>query len=562
MPTSARTSGTLVSPFPAPPVALADTEKRSSSDSRPNDTGGESKERSGDYEDGDGDGPEQGKVDISHQEGHGKIDIEHVEVVNDPRKWPMRVKKLILALIATASIAPTLGASIYNPAFNQIQQELSATSAEIALSLALFILVQGNAPLVWSAISEIKGRKPVYLSSLTLFAVGCIVAAEAHTMSVLIGMRILQAAGASAVLSIGAGTLADVFEPRERGSMLGIYYAAPLLGPSLGPLLGGALTTGLGWRSTFWFLVIFAGCTLVLLIFFRDTFRKERSLAYQSAVNRAAARARAKSGGTATVEAGRVVTRGGESEEIKLSLRDVNPITPTWRILQRSNNLTILFGSGLLFAFAYSTTYTAAVTFAKPPYNYGSLEVGLVLLSFGLGNVLGSVLGGRWSDRSLARLKALNDGKSKPEMRLQSTHIVMPILPLATLAYAWTAQEKTNVAGPVVCLFFSGFATMWIYSSTLAYVVDANVGRSSTAVAVNSSFRGAAGFVAAEVAIPLQNAIGDGGLYSLWAGLTVLSLVLILVTERWGGSWRERGVEREERRKEEKERKANELQAA
>ncbi|KZT51486.1 MFS general substrate transporter [Calocera cornea HHB12733] len=409
-------------------------------------------------------------------------------------------QKLVLALIATASIAPTLGASIYNPAFNAIQAELGATSTEIALSLSLFIWVQGNAPLVWSAISEIKGRKPVYLASLALFAVGCIVAAEAHSMSVLIGMRILQAAGASAVLSIGAGTLADIFEPRERGSMLGIYYAAPLLGPSLGPLLGGALTEGLGWRSTFWFLVIFAGCTLLLFIPFHDTFRKERSLAYQSAVNRAAARARAKSGGAAVIQAGRVVTRGGESEAISLSLRDVNPVTPAYRIVQRINNLTILLGSGLLFAFAYSVSYTAAVTFARAPYSYGSLDVGLVLLSFGLGecspslalpfspaslpllrvhcpsspahadprhptdastgNVLGSVLGGRWSDRSLARLKAQNGGVSAPEMRLQSTHLIMPLLPLSALAYAWTAQEKVHVAGPVVTLFFAGFSTM------------------------------------------------------------------------------------------------------
>ncbi|KZO96072.1 MFS general substrate transporter [Calocera viscosa TUFC12733] len=501
-------------------------------------------------------------VEVDVDEGHGKVDIEHVEVVNDPRKWPMSRKKLILALIATASIAPTLAASIYNPAFNQIQAELGATSTEIALSLSLFIWVQGSFPLVWSAISEIKGRKPVYLASLTLLAVACIAAAEVHSMSVLIGMRILQAAGGSAVLSIGAGTLADVFEPRERGSMLGIYYAAPLLGPSLGPLLGGVLTSGLGWRSTFWFLVIFAGCTLVLFIFFKDTFRKERSLAYQSAVNRAAARARAKTGGTAVIQAGRVVTRDGESEVISLSLRDVNPITPAWRVLQRINNLTILTGSGILFAFAYSTTYTAAVTFAKAPYNYGSLDVGLVLLSFGVGNVFGSILGGRWSDRSLARLKALNGGVSAPEMRLQSTHIIMPLLPLSTLAYAWTAQEKVNIAGPVICLFFAGFSTMWIYATTLAYVVDANVGRSSTAIAVNSTFRGMFGFIAAEIAIPLQNSIGDGGLYSLWAGLTALSVALMLVTERWGGRWREMASEKEERRREEKEKKALAQQTA
>jgi hypothetical protein len=44
----------------------------------------------------------------------------------------------------------------------------------------------------------------------------------------------------------------------------------------------------------------------------------------------------------------------------------------------------------------------------------------------------------------------------------------------------------------------------WIYTSTLAYIVDANVGRSSTAVATNSSFRGLFAFIAAEIAVPVQ----------------------------------------------------------
>ena len=58
----------------------------------------------------------------------------------------------------------------------------------------------------------------------------------------------------SAVFSVGAGTLADIYEPHERGTMMGIYYAAPLLGPSMGPLLGGILTQLFNWRATFWFL--------------------------------------------------------------------------------------------------------------------------------------------------------------------------------------------------------------------------------------------------------------------------------------------------------------------
>lgn len=108
----------------------------------------------------------------------------------------------------------------------------------------------------------------------------------------------------------------------------------------------------------------------------------------------------------------------------------------------------------------------------------------------------------------------------------------------------------------------------WIYSSTLAYIVDANVGRSSTAVATNSFCRGVAGFIAAELAVPLQvclifysllfenverqpqNALGDGGLYTLWAGIMALSFLMILLTIKKGGEWREEAIERERRESE------------
>lgn len=103
----------------------------------------------------------------------------------------------------------------------------------------------------------------------------------------------------------------------------------------------------------------------------------------------------------------------------------------------------------------------------------------------------------------------------------------------------------------------------WIYSSTLAYIVDANVGRSSTAVATNSAFRGIFAFVGSEVAIPLQvsphlalvmssgiahtgqDATGDGGMYTIWAGVMVLAELLILLVLYRGGKWREESETRE-----------------
>jgi hypothetical protein len=66
----------------------------------------------------------------------------------------------------------------------------------------------------------------------------------------------------------------------------------------------------------------------------------------------------------------------------------------------------------------------------------------------------------------------------------------MVLIPALFVAYAWTVQKEVPIYGPVVILFFLGLSTLVLYSSLLSYVVDANPGRSSSAVACNSLFRG------------------------------------------------------------------------
>ncbi|TCD62101.1 hypothetical protein EIP91_007476 [Steccherinum ochraceum] len=462
------------------------------------------------------------------------VDIEHVEVQDDPRKWSKTRKNLILFAISAAAMITGLGGNLYNPAISEIESELHATSGEISWSLSLFILFQGCVPLIWSAVSEIYGRK--------------------------------------------------------RGTIMGIYYCAPLLGPSLGPIIGGVLTQAFDWRATFWFLTIFTGICLFSFLLFKDTFRRERSLTYQLAAARLRKRALAHSTGPSQIStlaehtdfgigkdnekhaaieresspdvgddlAPEIVQSHSDVEaqhspkepeihhvhNVNLTLRDVNPIQPMVFVLRRLNNVATLASSGIFFALQYSIAYTCARTLSDN-YHYNALRIGLVLLSFGVGNLMGSILGGKWSDHVQQKLVAKNDGVRYPEMRLQSTTAAMFILPPSVLAYAWICDQHVHVSAICVALFFAGFSSIWIYSATLAYIVDANVGRSSSAVACNSCFRGTFAFVAAEVAVPLQNSIRDGGLYTLWAGLSIIAELFILLVLWKGKSWRQKEENRE-----------------
>ncbi|KAF8652847.1 hypothetical protein AX16_004122 [Volvariella volvacea WC 439] len=492
--------------------------------------------------------------------GNSKPDIEHVPVRDDPRKWSPFRKNLSLMLIASASMITGLAANIQNPAVREMEQDLSATSDQFSLTISLAILAHGFSPLFWSAFSEVKGRKMIYVVSLTLAALGSVATAVSVNIAMVIVFRCVQNLGLSAVMTIGAATLADIYDPAERGTKMGIYYIAPPLGVAIGPLLGGGLTQGFNWRAIFWFLTINCGVIVLLFLFvFRDTFRKERSLTYQNIVKarmkaKATGEERTGSVGSLDDDKGKVDERkgGGEgrgSGENRISIRDVNPLKIQVLILKRWNNFVVLFASSLQFGFSLMVTYTTARTLSNPPYHYDAFEIGLVLLAYGFGCMAGSIIGGRWSDRELAKRKQENGGKGYAELRLKSTILGDVMLPLTVFGFGWVCRRGVHVSAIYVLLFSCGFFNMWIYSSTLAYVVDANVGRSGSAISTNSAFRGISGFVAVQVAVPLQDGLGDGWMYTIWTVILTISSVLILLVAFKGKEWRERAEAKEEGRK-------------
>ncbi|KAI5829788.1 MFS general substrate transporter [Schizophyllum commune Tattone D] len=530
-------------------------------------------------------------------------------VANDPRQWSTARKNFSLFLISSGAMIAGLAANIQNPAVAEMERSLPATSGEISLSISLFILIQGFAPIMWSSISEVKGRKVVYIVSIAIFTVGSIIVAISNSIGLVIGFRCMQAVGSSAVIAIGAATLADIFEPAERGTKMGVYYMAPLLGPSVASVLGGVLTSGFNWRGPFWFLAIVSGCSLLgFIVFFQDTFRKERSLTYQNILRsrlREAAKARrrrARGHGKGekgkkrsdVAEDGNGNVDGDEDEDadaectaaptpaipatpaevdlekgtttrdvaviadgsavvaaalpdVKVTLRDVNPFPGVISILRRPNNVVMLFSSGLLFSYSFIVPYTSSRTLSKY-YGYTPLEIGFVLLSFGVGSLAGSLLGGRWSDMILRRLRARNGGKFYPEMRLQSTVPGLISFPIFVLGFAWITEEHVHISGMCVMLFMTGLTQLFVYASTLSYVVDANVGRSSYAVALNSAFRGISAFVATEIAVPLQDGLGDGWLYTLWAALMACSSAMVVLIIYKGAAWRAASEASEQRR--------------
>jgi multidrug resistance protein len=130
------------------------------------------------------------------------------------------------------------------------------------------MIFQGLTPGIFAAIADSIGRRPTYMICFIVFVASNIGLALTQSYGGLMALRAIQASGNSATIALGAGVIADIAAPFERGGYLGIFGAGPLAGPSLGPIIGGALAQTLGWRSIFWFLVIFSGVFSVFLVCF------------------------------------------------------------------------------------------------------------------------------------------------------------------------------------------------------------------------------------------------------------------------------------------------------
>ena len=132
---------------------------------------------------------------------------------------------LIVGMVSLAGFTGPLAGGIYLPALPVLQRDFHVGSTAINATVSVFMALCAAAPLVWSAFADWKGRKPLYIISLAIFQMANILLATLPAnYGALLFLRMVQAFGCSAVISLGAGAIADV-----RNADL--YY--DLLDPSL-----------------------------------------------------------------------------------------------------------------------------------------------------------------------------------------------------------------------------------------------------------------------------------------------------------------------------------------
>ncbi|KAH0548290.1 hypothetical protein GP486_008009 [Trichoglossum hirsutum] len=184
-------------------------------------------------------------------------------------------RNFLLIIVTAGGFTAPLAGNIYLPALPTLEGAFRVSTELINLTVGVFMLIFAFSPLFWGAQADIFGRKLLYSISIALFVSSNVALAAAPARyGSLMALRILQAFGSSSVMSLGAGTIADIFEPKLRARAVSFFSLGPQLGPVLGPVVGGAIIQKATWRWLFGFLAIYGFLIFIwMLVCLPETLR-------------------------------------------------------------------------------------------------------------------------------------------------------------------------------------------------------------------------------------------------------------------------------------------------
>ena len=162
-----------------------------------------------------------------------------------PNKW------LVATAVTVGTLMGTVDASVVNVALPSIQATFGVSITEVTwLTTSYLIALVLLLPLTGWLVS-VFGRKPLYQACLLVFIGASVFAGLAPSLPLLIAARVLQGLGAGILNPVEQAILSETFPPEQRGLATGLYGLVVVLGPTIGPLVGGWITDNMTWRWIF-----------------------------------------------------------------------------------------------------------------------------------------------------------------------------------------------------------------------------------------------------------------------------------------------------------------------
>lgn len=395
----------------------------------------------------------------------------------NPYNWPKYRKCCSTLLLSAMTFNTLMSSTIVAPALPQVRKDLAIESdAQTQLVLSIYVLAYAIGYFIWAPMSEVYGRTRVLQIANVWFCVWSILCGFARNQAMIIVGRLFSGAGAAAALALGTGITAEIWRPAQRGQSLAILSTITLLGPSIGPVLGGIIAAQApsSWRWAFWSTIIFnAILQLLALRFLHESHA-------QTIVGRRARRAE--------IMESRKTSPLFSTSATNFLLNSLK--RPFHLLISQPASQALILYSGLSFGVLYFMLSVLTDPFTKI-YGQSLIIASLNYISFGIGPTIGAQICGpvidtiyKYQTKRHDHAKSANATGDKEQRatrnadKLPAEYRLCPLMPtlilltVGLLIFGWSLHYRLHWAVPNIGIIIFGAGNQAATQCANAYMMD------------------------------------------------------------------------------------------
>ncbi|KAJ5363113.1 hypothetical protein N7541_003957 [Penicillium brevicompactum] len=414
----------------------------------------------------------------------------------NPRTWSVWYRGFI---VAAMSFSTTIG----------IRNEFNISSKLVVLlglTTNLFGLAIGS--VILSSLSEIYGRRPIYLLSVLLFGILILPVALAKNIEAILISRFFNGFFGGTMIASAPGSVTDVTDDQYRALALSCWSLGTMNGPVLGPIIGGFVFQYLGWRWINWLVLICSGVSFFLMFLVKET--------YAPALLRRKTKQRQKVTGDC-----RWWCRF-DHEETGLQVLKSNLIRPMRMLVSEPICLFWNLYVGVVYAVLFLCFVAYPIVFEEHR-GWTSGLAGLSYCGIGTGTAISVVL-----EPLIRRIINMHPhdqttGRPTPEAAVIAVCIGSILIPIGEFWFSWTANPSVHWILPILAGIPFGLGNGLVFIYATNYMAGSYTVYAASALAGNSIVRyGLAGV------LPLAGDKLYSTLGANWAG-TMLGLIEVVL---------------------------------
>ncbi|PKY03243.1 MFS general substrate transporter [Aspergillus campestris IBT 28561] len=190
----------------------------------------------------------------------------------NPRLWPLWYKSLTVMTMSLGATVVSLFSTLYTSGIPGLQDEFHISKSVALLGVTTYLLGMAAGTVIFAPLSEVVGRRPVYIVSMAIFLVLILPSALASNIESILVSRFFGGFFGSAMMSNSPASVNDIVSDEYRALAFGFWSIGPTNGPVYGPIIGGFVFQYLGWRWTNWIVLIMGGVVLALMVCIKETY--------------------------------------------------------------------------------------------------------------------------------------------------------------------------------------------------------------------------------------------------------------------------------------------------